>query len=168
MRSGTSQEWQWVSAAHNGYAKPPLNAVHQRWVGLGSQEIVICDRLETALATEYTSTLHFAPGLSLIYDPAQDEYYCQLHERRLYIKVLGLDESDRVTWMDADTSQSWYAPEFGQRYPRGCLRIQGSLLPEGKTICTVLTLDSSPKVTWAWSNGKGKLQFENGLIIEPS
>lgn len=177
VRSGKSHEWQWVSAAHNGYAKPPLNAVHQRWVGLGSQEIVIgdrlqhCpkgDRLETALATEYTSMLHFAPGLSLVYDPDQDEYCCQLHERRLYIKVFGLEESDRVTWMDADTSQSWYAPEFGRRYPRGCLRIQGLLPPDGKTICTVLMLDFSPKMTWEWSNGKGKVQFENGLFIEPS
>ncbi|HEY9612291.1 alginate lyase family protein [Allocoleopsis sp.] len=168
VRSGTSEGWQWISAAHNGYAKPPLNAVHQRWVGLGSQGIVICDRLETAIATEYTSTLHFAPGLSLVYDPDQDEYCCQLHERQLYIKVLGLDESDRVTWMDADTSQSWYAPEFGRRYPRGCLRIQGLLPPDGKTICTVLMLNSSPKVTWEWSNGKGKVQFENGLFLEPS
>jgi hypothetical protein len=177
IESGTSEGWQWISAAHNGYAKPPLNAVHQRCVGLGSQEIVICDRLrqrpksdrlETAFSTEYTSTLHFAPGLSLVYNPDQDEYCCQLGERRLYIKVFGLEERDRVRWMDADTSQSWYAPEFGRRYPRGCLRIQGLLPPQGKTICTVLTLDASPKVTWEWSNGKGKLQFENGLFLEPS
>jgi hypothetical protein len=122
---------------------------------------------ETALSTEYTSTLHFAPGLSLVYDPDQDEYSCQLHERRLYIKVFGLDESDRALgWMPTLLNPGM--PRVWRRYPRGCLRIQGSLPPEGKTICTVLTLDSSPKVTCQWSNDKGKLQFENGLFLEPS
>lgn len=165
VQSGTFQEWQWVSAAHNGYAHPPLKAWHQRWVGLGTKAIVILDRLETALATEYTSRLHFAPGLNLIHEPETQVYTCELETTCLYIQCLGLTADDEVQWLDADTSQSWYAPEFGRRYPRGYLQIQGSLLPNGKIFCLVLTLDYRPKMTWTWHNQQGKLQFENREIL---
>jgi uncharacterized heparinase superfamily protein len=166
VRSGTFEGWQWVSAAHDGYTHPPLNAVHQRWVGLGNQELVILDHLKTTRPTEYTSTLHIAPGLSLVYHPDIDEYSCQLKAGHFYIKVLGLGRDDRVKWMDSDTSQSWYAPEFGQRYPRGLLQIQGLLPPQGKTICTVLTLNSRPDVAWEGCDRQGKLQFDNRLVLK--
>lgn len=166
VQSGKSQGWQWVSAAHNGYTKPPFHAVHQRWVGLGSQEIAILDRLETSLSTEYTSTLHFAPGLGLIYHADKDVYSCDLEATSLYIKVLGLGTDDKVEWLDVDTSQSWYAPEFGRRYPRGMLKLYGSLPPPGKTICILITLESCPKVRWEWLSHRGKLNFESGACLE--
>jgi uncharacterized heparinase superfamily protein len=166
IQSGNAHGWQWLSAAHDGYTKSPLNAVHQRWVGLGSKEIVILDYLKTAAATEYTSMLHFAPGLALVYHPDTDEYSCQLDATNLYIRVLGVGTDDEVKWLDANTSQSWYAPEFGRRYPRGLLRIQGLLPPAGKILCILLTLDSSPQVKWEWLNRQGKLHFSTGVCLD--
>jgi uncharacterized heparinase superfamily protein len=166
VKSGNSHGWQWVSAAHNGYSGTPLKAVHQRWVGLGTQEIVILDYLETALSTQYTSTLHFAPGLDLVYCPETEEYSCQLDTTSLYIKLLGMGTDDQVKWLDSDTSQSWYAPEFGRRYPRGLLQIQGLLPPTGKTICILITLDFRPNVTFEWLSRQGKLDFEDGLCLK--
>ncbi len=166
VQSGQAQGWQWVSAAHNGYARAPLNAIHQRWVGLGTEAIVILDTLDTALSTQYTSSFHFAPELDLNYNQDAGEYSCQLETTSLHIKILGLTSEDEVKWLSADTSNSWYAPEFGVRIPRGFLRIQGSLLANNKILCTVMTLNASPKVTFEWFDRQGKLYFERGVCLE--
>ena len=170
VQSGQAEGWQWVQAAHDGYAQSPLNAIHQRWVGLGTEEIVILDCLNTAIATQYTSSFHVAPGLDLSYHQDRLEYCCQLEATSLHIKILGLTPNDEVTWLNADTSNSWYAPEFGLRIPRGFLRIRGLLVPDNKTnnktICTVMTLNSSPKVTYEWFGRQGKLYFARGICLE--
>ncbi|HEY9634137.1 MAG TPA: alginate lyase family protein [Coleofasciculaceae cyanobacterium] len=170
VQSGQAEGWQWVQAAHDGYAQSPLNAIHQRWVGLGTEEIVILDCLNTAIATQYTSSFHVAPGLDLSYHQDRLEYCCQLEATSLHIKILGLTPNDEVKWLNADTSNSWYAPEFGLRIPRGFLRIRGLLVPDNKTnnktICTVMTLNSSPKVTYEWFGRQGKLYFARGICLE--
>jgi len=166
VESGNSLEWQWVSAAHNGYTKPPLNAIHHRWVGLGTKEIVIIDYLETAVDTNYISTLHFAPGVVLNYDAETGVYESPLEKTNLYLKVFGLETDDEVKWLDADISKSWYAPEFGRRYPRGKLQIQGLLKPKGKVICTLITLDSKPEAIWRYSDNQGTLQLEQERYLK--
>ncbi len=163
---GQYQGWQWVTAAHNGYARPPLSAVHRRWVGLGSEGIVILDRLDAARQTEYTSSLHFAPSSHPTDRQDAGECCFKLDTAPLYLKVLGLEPEDEVQWFSPDTGQSWYAPEFGLRIPRSALQIQGSLPPSGKTICTVLSLDSSPKVVLECLGGTAKLQFNKGTCLE--
>ncbi|NER93886.1 MAG: hypothetical protein F6J86_08605 [Symploca sp. SIO1B1] len=166
LQSGYSPDWQWVSAAHNGYCKPPLQSLHHRWVGLGTREIVIIDYLETLVSTNYISTLHFAPGLVLNYHPDTEVYECQLENNSLYLKVIGLEANDEVQWLDAKVSQSWYAPEFGLRYPRGLLQLQGTLPPKGKVVCIVMKFDSPPEVIWNYSNGQGVLEFEDKRALK--
>ncbi|NEQ68631.1 MAG: hypothetical protein F6K21_24650, partial [Symploca sp. SIO2D2] len=166
LQSGYSPDWQWVSAAHNGYSKPPLQTLHHRWVGLGTREIVIIDYLETLVSNNYISTLHFAPGLVLNYHPDTEVYECQLEKTSLYLKVLGLEANDEVQWLDAKVSQSWYAPEFGLRYPRGILQLQGTLPPKGKVVCIVMKFDSPPEVIWNYSNGQGVLEFEDKRALK--
>ena len=168
VQSGQAQGWQWVQAAHDGYAIPPLNAVHQRWVGLGTEGIVILDCLDSAIATQYTSNFHFAPGLDLSGHQDALEYSCQLETGSLHIKILGLAPEDEVKWVNADTSDSWYAPEFGRRIPRGFLRIRGLSLPNNKTkiICTLITVNSSPKASFEWFGRQGKLYFSRGICLE--
>ncbi len=166
IQSGNSQDWQWVSAAHNGYNQPPLNALHHRWIGLGTREIVILDYLETFLDTNYISRFHFAPGLVLNYHPDTEVYECQLEKTSLYLKVLGLETDDEVKWLDASVSQSWYAPEFGQRYPRGLLQVQGLLSTKSKVVCIVMKFDSQPEVTWRYSESQGVLEFEDKRCLK--
>lgn len=166
VHSGQARGWQWVSAAHNGYARPPFFAVHQRWVGMGTEGIVILDCLDSAIKTQYTSSFHFAPELELNYHQDTLEYSCQLEETSLRVNILGLTPEDEVKWLKADTSNSWYAPEFGLRISRGVLRIRGSLLPNNKILCTVMTLDTRPNVKFECLGRQGKLCFERGTCLE--
>ena len=167
IRSGQDMEWQWVSAAHNGYARPPLNAKHWRWVGLSSETIVIFDRLETAQQTNYTSSFHFAPGIELIYDRQTDEYSCQIAQTTFYLKFLGLTVEDRVQWLDANSSQSWYAPEFGLYIPRGKLLVQGALLPGNKNICLAIAREYRPKkLVFEQLGDRGKLYLNDDTTLD--
>jgi uncharacterized heparinase superfamily protein len=139
---GNEGGWEWVSAAHDGYRQPPLQATHHRWVGLNNQSIVIFDRLSTAQDTTYISNFHFAPGLELIpEDLANHKYKCQLENDLVYIQILGVNDRDQVTWYSADTSQSWYAPEFGKRLARGKLEYQGYLPLTGKVLCLIISFN---------------------------
>ncbi|MGK7874589.1 MAG: heparinase II/III family protein [Xenococcaceae cyanobacterium] len=162
VESDNAQGWQWVSAAHDGYGNPPLKASHRRWIGLATETIVILDHLETARKTEYTWNLHFAPGIELIYQDTS-HYYCKLERTTMHIQVLGLAAHDQIKWLDAAHSQSWYAPEFGLRISRGVLRIQGSLPPSGKTLCTVITLESIPRLKFVETDNFASLHFSSGI-----
>ena len=165
VQSNQSQGWQWISSAHNGYANSPFNVIHRRWVGLGIEGIVILDCLNTELTTDYTSNLHFAPGINLTYQQDLDEYCGQFNGTNLYVKIFGLATDDRVKCLDFDSSQSWYAPELGMRLPRGLLKIQGKLLPAGKTICILLTIGSRQTVTFKWLDNRGQLQFDGSTCL---
>ena len=79
---------------------------------------------------------------------------------------MGLETDDEVKCFDANLSQSWYAPEFGRRYPRGKLQIQGLLKPKGKVICTLITLDSKPEAIWRYSDNQGTLQLEQERYLK--
>jgi uncharacterized heparinase superfamily protein len=143
VQYGIEKECEWISASHDGYLQQPLQATHHRWVGLYNESIIIFDQLETLKDTLYISNFHFAPGLEIISNHLDNhEYICNLGNDILYLQVLGLTSEDKLTWNPPDTSQSWYAPEFGKRIPRGKLSIQGSLPTSGKKMCLVISFNT--------------------------
>jgi uncharacterized heparinase superfamily protein len=142
VRSGVEGEWQWISAAHDGYRQQPPRATHHRWIGLSNESIIIFDWLETRENTTYCSNFHFVPGLELVTQNIENyQYSCKLGDDLLYLQVLGLTKEDKLTWKSSNTSQSWYAPEFGKRIPRGKLSYGGVVPVDGKTLCLVISFD---------------------------
>jgi uncharacterized heparinase superfamily protein len=162
VQSGIEGEWQWVSAAHDGYQPQPLRATHHRWVGLNDKSMIIFDRLETRSDTTYISNFHFAPGLELVTQNIENhQYSCRLGNDLLYLQVLGLTKADKLTWKSSDTAQSWYAPEFGKRIPRGKLSYEGVLPVGGKTLCLVLSFNPQILTNLKFDRYLASLEFNS-------
>ncbi len=162
VQFGVDGEWQWVSAAHDGYLQQPLRATHHRWIGLSNESIIIFDRIETRVDTTYISNFHFAPGLELVTQNIENhQYTCKLENDLLYLQVLGLTTEDKLTWKSPTTSQSWYAPEFGKRVPRGKLSYGGVLPVGGKTLCLVISFNAQILTNLKFDSSLASLEFDS-------
>jgi uncharacterized heparinase superfamily protein len=161
IQSGVEQEWQWVSAAHDGYQQQPLRATHHRWIGLSNESIIIFDWLETREDTTYISNFHFAPGVDLVpEDIGNHKYSCKVGNDLLYIQLLGLTKEDKLSWESPEISQSWYAPEFGKRIPRGKLSHEGVLPVGGKILCLVISCNTEILTNLKLDRTLASLEFD--------
>jgi hypothetical protein len=129
---------------------------------LSDKSIIIFDRLETQSDTTYISNFHFAPDLELVTQNIEThQYSCKIENDLLYIQVLGLTKEDKLTWKSPDTAQSWYAPEFGKRIPRGKLSYEGVLPVGGKTLCLVLSFNPQILTNLKFDRSLALLEFDS-------
>ncbi|MGL4503808.1 MAG: heparinase II/III domain-containing protein, partial [Planktothrix sp.] len=167
VKSGVFQELQWISAAHNGYHRSPLHSIHHRWIGLDNTNVMILDVVETDQTKINQSDLcsisrfHFAPNLKLIRDSSTADYYYSSKNFNFRIKTINSGEPNQVHWLTSQNSSSWYSPEFGQRFPRGCLEIKSHLNQPYHAILTVMSLQNSPKLNFQYDSSDFYVDINN-------
>ncbi|UCH26293.1 MAG: alginate lyase family protein [Trueperaceae bacterium] len=165
VRYGKEGGWDWVSAAHDGYAIEPLFATHHRWVGLGPAGVLVLDRLESERNVAFVSNFHFAPGLTLEGEAERDTYRVLLNGSALYLTIFGLSPQDDHAWLEPEISNSWHAPIMGRRHPRGTLRIKGSTGDSRFRACgMLLSRTVIVDIGFEWHDEHGRLVLGDEIL----
>ncbi|WP_017302670.1 heparinase II/III family protein [Spirulina subsalsa] len=184
IKSGLFDELQWMSAAHNGYDHPPIQSIHHRWIGLEHTNVIILDIVESnpnkiAQSNLHSITrFHFAPEIDPIKNSLANTYYYSSKHFKFHVKSFNSVQPNDIQWRNSQSSSSWYAPEFGQRIPRGCLEISTPLNQHYHALLTLISLDSLPEVEWKYTSSSFQLNLnqtsfnwkinQSGLVFEPT
>ncbi|MEA5421454.1 alginate lyase family protein [Spirulina sp. CCNP1310] len=171
VKSGNFEGLQWLSAAHHGYNRSPIQSIHHRWIGLENTNVILLDIIEThqhqsegdRQDLHSTARLHFAPNINLIQDSSGEAHYHTSEHFNLWIKTFNSPEPNHVQWLNPEISSSWYSPQFSQRIPRGCLEVKSRLNHTYHALLTVISLQAIPAINWR-SNSPADFQLNLNQI----
>ncbi len=154
-----SEALPWVSAAHDGYKH--LGGSHHRLVMTYKNTAVVLDVLESAETLPFVSQFHLHPELVARQADASFEI-SGASELNLKLEFLGLDDSDKLTYLDEEQANAWYVPVMGKRIPRGSLRLSGNV-KETRALCLVVS-DEELNASLHWQKNQGELELNDEVF----